>query len=314
VELLVVIAIIGILVALLLPAIQAAREAARRSQCSNNLKQLGIALQNHHDTFGTFPPFRHLGDSFRDRINGLVPLLPFIEQQAAYDDIYTIRNTKNPWDGHDYWRIHIKSLECPSSVRATDFNNAQKISLNYRFCVGDRILEKDKTYDSRGAFQRRDGLGIHDILDGTSNTIAMGEKIPMNHQARVNTGGWNQDGGDNAATCILKAPGGKYVNGKKEAQRWNDGRIAFVGFHTILPPNSPSCGFNHDAGWVISTATSLHPAGVLVGMCDASVQLITEDIDTGVLDGKGVSSGQSKFGIWGALGSRAGGEAPVAWD
>ena len=86
VELLVVIAIIGILVALLLPAIQAAREAARRTQCNNNLKQWGVALHNHHDTYKFFPPIRWLGGDHHDRRNAFVSLLPFAEQTAAYDE------------------------------------------------------------------------------------------------------------------------------------------------------------------------------------------------------------------------------------
>ena len=85
VELLVVIAIIGILVALLLPAIQAAREAARRTQCNNNLKQLGVALHNHHDTYGYFPPIRHFGRGHHSRQNGFILLLPFMEETSTYD-------------------------------------------------------------------------------------------------------------------------------------------------------------------------------------------------------------------------------------
>ena len=98
VELLVVIAIIGILIALLLPAVQAAREAARRSQCTNNLKQLGLALHNYHDTFNVFPPYafdrgwageanweQDTPNKMIKNHNGMVVLLPFFEQQALYD-------------------------------------------------------------------------------------------------------------------------------------------------------------------------------------------------------------------------------------
>ena len=92
VELLVVIAIIGILIALLLPAVQAAREAARRSQCTNNLKQIGIALHNYHDTFKVFPPgglwyTNSTGNAnwVRNRGSMLLHILPFVEQQSLYD-------------------------------------------------------------------------------------------------------------------------------------------------------------------------------------------------------------------------------------
>ena len=85
-ELLVVIAIIGILVALLLPAVQAAREAARRMQCANNLKQLGIALHNYHSTFGQFPLQAGSHPGYED-CSYLVGLLPFLEEQMLYDCI-----------------------------------------------------------------------------------------------------------------------------------------------------------------------------------------------------------------------------------
>lgn len=86
VELLVVIAIIGILVALLLPAVQAAREAARRTQCTNNMKQVGLALHNYHDTHQALPINANwLGDSSRDVYSALVILLPFMEQQNVYE-------------------------------------------------------------------------------------------------------------------------------------------------------------------------------------------------------------------------------------
>src|SRR5512143_367601 len=93
VELLVVIAIIGILIALLLPAVQAAREAARRSQCTNNLKQLGLALHNYHDTHQMFV-YRKGGttggsatQSNQGRLSGFIPLLPYWEQRPMYDRI-----------------------------------------------------------------------------------------------------------------------------------------------------------------------------------------------------------------------------------
>ncbi|MFH5806800.1 type II secretion system protein, partial [Alienimonas sp. DA493] len=99
IELLVVIAIIAILVSLLLPAVQQAREAARRSQCQNNLKQLGLALHNYHSTYKVFPaasagtqtvdPDRSgiYGEDNRSRISGFIPLLPYLDQTAMWNQI-----------------------------------------------------------------------------------------------------------------------------------------------------------------------------------------------------------------------------------
>jgi len=99
VELLVVIAIIGILVALLLPAVQAAREAARRAQCSNNLKQMGLAAHNYHDTFRSFPPGAITDGpccSAKSRVNWAIALLPYMEQTSLYDEYDHDANNEDP--------------------------------------------------------------------------------------------------------------------------------------------------------------------------------------------------------------------------
>ena len=139
VELLVVIAIIGILIALLLPAVQAAREAARRSQCTNNLKQITLASHNYHDTAKTFPPMR-IGTFMFDLSNnytatnagcmsGFVSLLPFIEQTGLYAQISTPQTIAGtaypsfgpvPWNGaYTPWDVTVPAYMCPSeSVKA----------------------------------------------------------------------------------------------------------------------------------------------------------------------------------------------------
>ncbi|MFO0905047.1 MAG: DUF1559 domain-containing protein [Pirellulales bacterium] len=124
VELLVVIAIIGILVALLLPAVQAAREAARRTQCTNNLKQLGLGLHNHHDTRGYFPP----GTSQDQQPFGpaasnwgaswMIYILPFIEQNSLYEQLQIGGGTGygNAANGALFNNVKIKAYRCPSSA------------------------------------------------------------------------------------------------------------------------------------------------------------------------------------------------------
>ncbi len=208
VELLVVIAIIGVLIALLLPAVQAARESARRMQCTDHLKQLGIGLHNHHDTHGAFPGFtfqkaikarRPSSDGSNDgyadknmqRFNALVMLLPFIEQTALYD--MEANRTRNGADGawtcwawnKDYygdpsaWTHVVNVFHCPSDgENKTDrIPRATVQSTNYRLCRGDRITLMNENRESRGLFDRQDLFEktVASVSDGTTNTIAFGE-------------------------------------------------------------------------------------------------------------------------------------------
>ena len=145
VELLVVIAIIGILVALLLPAIQAAREAARRAECSNNLKQFGVALHNYHDTFNKFPagigpavkatPTATVWDGW-NAWGGIAPLTGFLEQQQLYDqivwDVYWNWNASGTNDNRFVADTRVDGFTCPSDPgsRVSYTSNMGPISYN----------------------------------------------------------------------------------------------------------------------------------------------------------------------------------------
>ena len=146
IELLVVIAIIAILVALLLPAVQQAREAARRTQCKNNLRQLGLALHNYHDVHGVLPyreggPGRHVsfggGRLPYMRYSGIVGMLPFFEQGPLSDQITPYMNTTTS-DSQTFkpWTTRITVLMCPSDPNSSVglYGNS-----NYHFCAGDSV-------------------------------------------------------------------------------------------------------------------------------------------------------------------------------
>jgi prepilin-type N-terminal cleavage/methylation domain-containing protein/prepilin-type processing-associated H-X9-DG protein len=213
VELLVVIAIIGVLVALLLPAVQAAREAARRSQCSNSLKQFGLALHNYGDIFKKFPPRRGgtnnnniAGDPPRsqanyDRLSAFVPLLPFIEQKPTHDFIAgggrTVTGTQIPPGGpaawytsgvgiYPPWATQFPIVLCPSDKPTlTSTTNARS---SFAFCMGDTIggnvQISGQTVHLNGSNNQFRGIfggslqckGFNDITDGMSNTLAMSER------------------------------------------------------------------------------------------------------------------------------------------
>ncbi len=174
VELLVVIAIIGILIALLLPAVQSAREAARRMQCVNNLAQLGLALQSYEAAHEVLPP--GVVDSAGPIINGpegyhmswIVQILPFMEQGVAYRHIdfdYGAYSKKN----RPVAELEISTLMCPSVA------SGGPGGVNYAGCHHD--AEKQIDADDHGVFFLNSGLRTQEVPDGASHTIFLGEKI-----------------------------------------------------------------------------------------------------------------------------------------
>ncbi len=340
VELLVVIAIIGILIALLLPAVQAAREAARRSQCTNNLKQLALACHNYHDTYKALPalggrqwvPSRSGWVSY----SGFIALLPYIEQQPMYDGIMAQTTPAgsglpSPWSTSsntfqdNYWSVDLTALICPSEGGEPPNRDESPALNSYRFCVGDDYHQNhfrpDQGQDNRGCFQIDRWLPMASIKDGTSNTVMLGEgAIGTGAQTDLKGGvalsmtSWNPsacsaryDSSTKQLTGSVRAlyrpPGGR---------AW-DGRPYYVGFSTLVPPNGPTCHWGTcDGNEHMGTASSFHPGGANVAMADGSVHFISETIDAGdqsVVDIASPGSRTSPWGVWGALGSRSGGEA-----
>ena len=252
VELLVVIAIIGILIALLLPAVQAAREAARRSQCINNLKQIGLALHNYEDTFKTFPPSGIYGcPGDRSTSTTEIPyhhtwitkILPFLEQQPLYDQM----NILAPAWGQTFIRQRVEALLCPSDAGPTQpgttTHNAA-VSC-YAACetgwgFGYRSSSTTAAYVTKypvlsgkelaGVFAAGDTCRMANIIDGTSNTVMVGE---------VHSGGFEPSPG--VTTTDMTGGAGRARKASYVI------RAAFVGALTTLHP-ATAYGWSDPAG------------------------------------------------------------------
>lgn len=234
VELLVVIAIIGLLVALLLPAVQAAREAARRIQCTSNLKQIGLALHNYEDTYRAFPMSIALGPSSNGEWSAQARLLPFIEQRDLNDLIDWVR----PYDEQpDVVSKRIPIYLCPSEVndRPSVADGDAQYPLDYAVNQGVWLVwDPSGIQQSQGAFLPNVSLRPRDFTDGTSNTVGFSEVVAFQKM---------NEAGAPAATppadaCVVLGLGSlKDELGRTE---WVEGRIYQTGFTTTLPPNA-SC-------------------------------------------------------------------------
>ncbi len=209
VELLVVIAIIGVLVALLLPAVQAAREASRRMSCLNNIRQMGIALHNYHSARNEFPPVAEFGDGI-GRPEGpshhtwLSFILPYMEQSAAYGSIDFKRPAMIGSDGNPQPIVStlVSAFLCPSTDQYGSVSETHDIAwTNYAgshgfdyACFPERDCDPTKIFSShgtedhilphtdlKGIFTQGEIVGIRHITDGTSNTVMVGEVTSFGH-------------------------------------------------------------------------------------------------------------------------------------
>lgn len=278
IELLVVIAIIAVLIALLLPAVQQAREAARRSQCKNNLKQLGLALHNYHDTFGRLPPGTIVGTEWPYLIHFI---LPNLDQAAMYNQLATNWSRPGPWIDASQWpttvRFPIPALLCPSdgqggSLKHID-GNVDLPSGNYMgFFPGlnDGETNADGTSVTRSAFGRNRGASIRDISDGTSNTMLMAEYLTG---TSTDWRGWFYT--SRAGSQFLHATNGP---NSKVPDNLLDYHAACTTASNLPQQNLP-CVPDGSTPNNFSTSRSRHVGGCHALMGDGAVRFVSENIN-----------------------------------
>ncbi len=275
VELLVVIAIIGILVAMLLPAVQAAREAARRMSCQNNLKQIGLSLHHYHDVHKKLPPAR----SGRPRHTWAAFLLPFLEQTNLYDQYDWNLNWDAPGN-QPAIATHLSVYRCPSTPGGPDLldtigSGIVAAPADYAPVTGVASIVVRSGYipntDLKGAIGSWQWVRMAQILDGTSNTIFMAEDAGRPEFWTSNGKGPqnNSPGGGNFGV----------TNGRVRGAGWADVANA-IPLHTFrndglsVPGPCPiNCTNNNEA-------FSFHPGGVDAVFADGSVRLLAETIGT----------------------------------
>ena len=255
-----------------------------------------------------------------DTISGFVVLLPYLEQAALKDSIYNAPSFKDgtsgaPWSSaFTQWTTVVPGFQCPSEAASATSGIAPR---NYHMNVGDHYL------GNRGAFQavpqsgtnpEKHSVGLLAISDGTSNTLMFAE--------RQRPTGANDLGRIGASTSTIPSDCSAVWNGTSyttlasagwsASARFGDGRSFYGEVYTILPPNGPNCSrsttWDGDRGFY--SASSNHTGGVNASMCDGSVRFIRDSIAVGnqSADANTVT-GQSPYGVWGAIGSRNGGES-----
>jgi prepilin-type processing-associated H-X9-DG protein len=320
IELLVVIAIIAVLIALLLPAVQSAREAARRIQCTNNLKQIGLALHNYESIAGAFPMIGIIAPGTPNPWvgwSGQARILPLLEQGPMYSSI----NFSLPYSTPDNYTVasqSISSFLCPSEIQTQPtppnaFFNTPKGVANYGLNVGDWFVYQTGGPPSRGAFAPNISRRFSNFTDGTSNTMFATENkvrqpcyLCFAPLSQINNPAVIPDPNANPFT-VAPEYGGSCGMVAQSHTAWVDGNAQESGITTAWPPNKVILGTMQEGDLDLTgppffiggptfaaiTARSFHPGGVNVLRADGSV---------------GFTKSTVAGAIWRALGTIAGNE------
>ena len=302
IELLVVIAIIAVLIGLLLPAVQQAREAARRAQCRNNLKQIGLALHNYESSHSVFPPGRV---GYPKVFSVQCHILPYIDGGSLYNLVDfntapTFGSPSSPMTRNDIAvRTVIPNYLCPSDfgrVNGSDFGPT-----NYAATTGSGIGPASSIKTGDGVMYNASSVRFRDVLDGLSNTACFSESTlgaggnpssPSGSATKPDLEVLELTGATVTTDAVCVAGGGTW-SGLRGA-KWMNGHYGDTLYNHYYSPNSAQsdCG-NASHNYGLTAARSRHVGGVHVLLADGSCRFISENLN---LD------------IWRGLSTRAGSE------
>jgi prepilin-type N-terminal cleavage/methylation domain-containing protein/prepilin-type processing-associated H-X9-DG protein len=305
IELLVALAIIGLLVALTIPAVQSAREAARRADCTNKLRQISLGCLNYESAHGAIPP-----GTCGLRIKGsfLTAILPQLDKRPLYDRFFSPSVDPSSDEAVEL-RKNFSLLLCPGD-RASQLGDT---TTNYcgNFGTGMQLFGPNGLFRYPRSFDHIPNAGtgpvrVAEVTDGMSNTVMLSEQLigDLTYD-RLRTVWstpeyYNADRFAEFKTLLANLPpvptdfgwdGDRLVRGKL----WTHGDPGFAVYFHILPPNQPSAWNYSEVPTSIVTATSGHPGGVNVAFGDGRVQFVSSSVSSRT---------------WEAWGSRAGSESP----
>jgi len=314
--------IIGVLAALLLPAIQQARAGARRAQCVNNLKQIGLALQGYAATHGVFPPINLItgylpeGGYYSDYYHSpFVRMLPQLEQTPLFNGINfagSPTHSEMLWANQTVMMVEVGAFLCPSDVRSPVRGYGR---VNYRFNLGPTPHagpDPKIPLSWSGAFTSHRVYGPSDFGDGLSNTAGASERLQgdwtkghfrPHGDYYLTDNSFAPTGNQDAAIAACAAAGGSDNHESRGGESWFVMGLHFTDYNHCMTPNSktPDCSFDSAAEDMhyrtlhqgVITATSLHPGGVNLLLMDGSVRFAKEAMERHV---------------WRAIATRSGGE------
>ncbi len=320
IELLVVVAIVGILVALLLPAVQQAREAARRTQCRSNLRQIGIALHNYADAHRVFPfgvgddgdaTTPTLASAANRRYSTHSQILPQLEQEAVHRLIdfnvwpFYPSPTGDPTTSDPASTNHrAAQTVLPVFLCASDTNRLRHPwgANNYRACSGS-------TWDARignGMFWQNSSVRPSHVTDGLSQTAAFSERIlgddddtsvDLKSDLYGTRGPWSEQAlkewceSLTAATAALAT-----LQDSNNGMTWLEGNMNWTRYNHVSTPNKPSCKNRFTWNGAIMPASSRHPGGVHLLLGDGAVRFVSDSLDEPAWQALGTIAGQETVG------------------